>query len=54
MACAALLILGSSCSLAAQGRAAQQFTVVLDAAHGGQDPGTELSAQLLEKNLVLH
>jgi N-acetylmuramoyl-L-alanine amidase len=53
MACAALLILGSSCSLAAQGRAAQQFTVVLDAAHGGQDPGTELSAQLLEKNLVL-
>jgi N-acetylmuramoyl-L-alanine amidase len=27
--------------------------VALDAAHGGPDPGTELSAQLLEKNLVL-
>ncbi len=29
------------------------FTVVLDAAHGGQDPGTQLAPQLLEKNLVL-
>jgi N-acetylmuramoyl-L-alanine amidase len=37
----------------AQNRPGQPFTVVLDAAHGGPDPGTELSAQLLEKNLVL-
>ncbi len=32
---------------------AQEFTVVLDAAHGGEDTGTSLSPQLLEKNWVL-
>jgi N-acetylmuramoyl-L-alanine amidase len=36
-----------------QPQASRPFTVVLDAAHGGPDPGTELSAQLLEKSLVL-
>ena len=32
---------------------AQPFTVVLDAAHGGQETGTTLAPQLLEKDLVL-
>jgi N-acetylmuramoyl-L-alanine amidase len=40
-------------SAAAQKPPGGTFTVVLDAAHGGQDPGTEVSPQLLEKNLVL-
>jgi N-acetylmuramoyl-L-alanine amidase len=53
MAGAALFFSGSSCSLVAQGHAGQPFTVVLDAAHGGRNSGTELSAQLVEKNLVL-
>ena len=51
--CAALLTITNSRPLPAQSRPGRLFTVVLDAAHGGQDPGTELSAQLLEKNLVL-
>ena len=44
---------GPACPASAQQQPYRPFTVVLDPAHGGQDPGTELSAQLLEKNLVL-
>ncbi len=34
-------------------RAAPRFIVVIDAAHGGSDPGARLSDRLMEKDLVL-
>jgi N-acetylmuramoyl-L-alanine amidase len=55
--CAITLLFGQSPDAAPRGPASQasipQFSVVIDAAHGGSDTGSHLTEQLDEKDLVL-